>query len=339
MEAIASLRTRGDSVDNESLSLFAMVLQCSARTYLLVICSEHGPRIASQTSQIHTHIPEHTSTHSSSMKGAKPTITKNTAKGLKGDKQAGEHHEISPVSVKHQPRPTRVGVSEPRSFDFSKVNLKAIVESCQPTTTTIGQFINHAKSVLHEKQKGTVDVLLTATPIRLPEEWENFRFFSLADLTGSVYLGAKVSTFDVLHPYFEDRKTHVPSVSWALQAFTHRFTFLETFELNMFSMLFLKIARKQVKISGSVTFRLSTRNNGELYATLKDKSDVQEVTVQEAIQGASCVSAMIHILSDSLYSSSVFPRIVGDCVLAQDDADGSFTVLLRDASGRAIIQV
>lgn len=48
---------------------------------------------------------------------------------------------------------------------------------------------------------------------------------------------------------------------------------------------------------------------------------------------------MIHILGKSLYSGSVFPTIIGDCVPTQNDEDDGLSILLRDGSGMEIIHI
>lgn len=149
------------------------------------------------------------------MKGAKPTIKK--LPRTYDEERAISIHlgETSPVGVKQlgSNKPKRTDVSKPRQIDFSQINLSAIVDSCQPTISTIGQFINYAKDVLSTKHKGAVDLALQVSPIRMPEDWDHFKFYSVADHTGCLSLGAKVSTFQVLQPYAIGDATHVPSVS------------------------------------------------------------------------------------------------------------------------------
>ena len=131
------------------------------------------------------------------MKGAKPTIKKQSR--TSGEEKAFSMHleETSPLGVKQlaSNKPKRTGVSKQRQIDFSQIDLKAIADSCQPTISTIGQFINYAREVLSAKNNGSVEVAFQVSPIRMPEDWDHFKFFSVADYTGCLSLGAKVSTF------------------------------------------------------------------------------------------------------------------------------------------------
>lgn len=96
---------------------------------------------------------------------------------------------------------------------------------------------------------------------------------------------------------------------------------------------------RQLKITRSVNFRWSNRNEGELYITLKDRSTVIGTKPEDSPQAACCIAAIVHTLSDNLYASScVFPRVI-DCVLFQNAEDGSMSIMHRERTGMAVIQI
>jgi len=90
---------------------------------------------------------------------------------------------------------------------------------------------------------------------------------------------------------------------------------------------------EQIKIIGSIAFRQSTRNENELFLSLRNNAKVTVSDLKDTPQASPCIAAIIHALNNSLYSNSVFSRLIGDCILTRKNDDEFLSVLLRDASG------